>query len=181
MLAFFHQRQELLVFSFVDVIAMVVVGKRASLDFGDVLADPFDGDLGQVGESLGKFWLEVDEDSQEIVAKQNLAVRSHPRPDPDRRNLKLPRNDGGDFRRHGFELEHETSSVLNGECVFEDFHRGICSATLYIESTENSDGVGRKPDMRCRWNAGIDEGLEDVRLRFAALRLYRRSTLILHE
>src|SRR5450755_1203129 len=42
LLALFHERQELLVLAIVHVVAVVVVGKRARLHFGDVLADPFD-------------------------------------------------------------------------------------------------------------------------------------------
>ena len=87
--------------------------------------------------------------------------------------VSCSRNQRGDLRRHRLEFQHEAAGILDRQCVLEDFHRRIRRAALDLEAAEHRDGVRRQADMRGGRNAGIDQRLENVRLRFAALRLDR--------
>ncbi len=51
---------------------MVVIGEGAVLDFLNVLPDAGDGDLRQLGKTLGELGLEVGEDAEQVVAQQDL-------------------------------------------------------------------------------------------------------------
>ena len=134
---------------------------------------PFDRDLGQVGEALGELRLEVGEHAEQVVAEQDLPVGADAGADADGGDLELLRDHRGDLRRHRLELEHEAARVLDRERVLEDLHRRLRGAALDLEAAEHRDGVRREADVRGGRNAGIDQRLQDVRLRLAALRLDR--------
>ena len=135
--------------------------------------DAVDRDLGQLGEALGELRLEVGEHAEQVVAEQDLPVGADAGADADGRDRQLLGDQLGDLRRHRLELEHEAAGVLDRERVLEDLHRGVRRAALDLEAAEHRDGVRRQADVRGGRDAGIDQRLEDVRLRLAALRLDR--------
>ncbi len=87
----------------------------------------------------------------------------------------------GDLRRHRLEFQHEAAGVLDRQSVFEDLHRRVGGAALDLEAAEHGDGVRRQPDMRSGRNSGVDQRAQNMRLRFAALRLDRIAQRLLHE
>ena len=180
-LSFRDHRCELVVFGIVHRVGVVVVGKRALFDFLDVFPDAVDGDFGQLGEALGEFRLEVGEHAEQVVAEQNLAVGSDACADADCRDRQLLGDQFRDLGRHGFEFQHEAAGILDGERVLENLHRGVGRAALDLEAAEHRDGVRRQADVRSGRDAGIDQRLENMRLRLAALRLDRVAQGLLHE
>ena len=83
--------------------------------------------------------------------------------------------------RHRLELQHEAAGVLDGERVLQDLHGGVCRAALDLEAAEHGDGVRGQADVRGGGDAGVHKCFQDVRLRFAALRLDRIRAGLLHE
>ena len=104
-----------------------------------------------------------------------------PGADADGRDLELLGDQLGDLRRHRLELQHEAAGVLDRERVLEDLHRRFRGAPLDAEAAEHRHGVRREADVRGGRDAGVDQRLEDVRLRLAALRLHRVAARFLHE
>src|SRR5579864_4235304 len=172
---------EFLVLLRIDRVAVVVVRKLARLHLGDVLRESRDRNLRQVRVPLRELRLEVGENAQQVVAEQDLAVGARTRADADRRDLELLRNDTRDRGRHRFEFEHEAAGVLDGERVGQDLHRRRGGTSLDLEAAEDGNRVRRESDVRGRRNAGIDERLQDMRLRLATLRLDRIAARFLHE
>src|SRR5258705_506938 len=92
LLALLDEAEEFLVLLLVHAVAVVVDGEGSRLDLVDVLPDALHRDLREVGEALGELRLEVGENNQEIVAKQDLAVGADASADPDSRDLDLLRD-----------------------------------------------------------------------------------------
>src|SRR5687768_3293637 len=173
LLAFLDEREELVVLLVVDRIAVILVGKLAAPHLGGVLLEAADRDFGQVGIALGELRLEVGEHAQQVVRQENLPVGTGPGADADGGDLELLGNGLRDLRRHRLELEHEAAGVLDRERVLEDLHGCLGGAALDAKPAEHRHRVRRKPDMRSRRDAGVNQRLEDVGLGFPALRLHR--------
>src|SRR5262249_15612285 len=139
------------------------------------------GDFRQLRETFGEFRLEIGEDAEEIIAKQDLAIAADAGADANGWYCQLLRDEFCDSGRHRLELQHETAGVLDSECVFQDFHRRVRSPALNFEATEHGNGVWREPNVGSGGNSSVDQCTQDVSLRFAALRLHRIAERFLHE
>src|SRR5579875_3970597 len=169
----FYHVGEFLVFGLIDGIGMVVVGKFARFHLLDIPANAIHGDFRQIAEPLGELGLEVGEDAEQVIAQQDLPVGAGARADSDRRDRELLRDQRCDRARHGLELEHETTGILDGERILKDLERIFGGTALNPEAAEHGDGMGRESDMGGGRNACINQRLEDMGLAFTSLRFDR--------
>ena len=88
-----------------------------------------------------------------------------------------PRDPG----RHGLEFQHEAAGIFDRQRVLQDLHGRIRGAALNLEAAEHGDGMRSQADMGRGRNAGVHQRAQDMRLRFAALRLDRVAQRFLHE
>src|SRR6185437_4312388 len=83
-LAPLDERAEFLVLLRIDRVTVIVVGKAARLDLGDVFRQSPDRHLGQIRIPLRELRLEIGENAQQVIAEQDLAVGACTRADADR-------------------------------------------------------------------------------------------------
>src|SRR5439155_1676802 len=128
-------------------IRFLLGGESAGLHVGDVALERLADGLGQARVTANELGLVAQEQAEQVVAHEHLAVAADPRADADRRDRERARHLRAQPGRDALEHDREATGLLQHLRLAQQALLIGLAARLHLVAAHRQDGVRRETEM----------------------------------